>query len=232
MARYHDENETAQQNGAQFEEAQYDEAQYEEEDQYEEEEQYAEDPHNPEEEDFEGVNLRKLLNFLTQEIERAPIKRDRCLLNRQMCMDVIADIRVCLPKAVRAAMRVWDDRENILNSAQATADMKIKRADARADKSIEEAELQARHTVEDAQNRADNILEEARNRARAMIEQSEIMRRAHEEADKICNDARVEANEARMEAKHYTEELLRSLERDVAATLEAVHLSQKNIAGQ
>ena len=103
-------------------------------------------------------------------------------------MDVVADIRACLPKAVRAAQRVWDDRENILGSAQAAADQKIKRADARADKAIEDAELQARRTVEEAQNRADNILEEARNRARAMIEQSEIMRRAHEEADKICND--------------------------------------------
>lgn len=233
MARYHEENETAQQGGAPFNGEQFEEAQYSEAEPLEQEAQFEEaDQYNPEVTDFEGTNLRKLLDFLIQEIERAPVKRDRCLLNRQMCMDVVADIRECLPKAVRAAFRVWDEREAILSSAQTTADLKIKRADARADKAIEDAELQARRTLDDAQTRADNLLEEARNRARAMVEQSEIMRRAHEEADKICDEARAEANECRMGAKRYTEELLRSLERDVAATLEAVHLSQKNFSGQ
>ena len=66
-------------------------------------------------------------------------------------------------------------------------------------------------------------------RARAMIEQSEIMRHAHEEADQLCNDARAEANEQRLQATRYAEELLREMERDVQATLDAVRRSIKNI---
>ncbi len=207
---FYDENEEMETDNGQ--EDQYEEPEYEDED--------------------EGTELDRLLDFLTKALTQAPTMplSSKRMVNVEMCLSIVDDIRNCLPDAVRYSMQIVDNRDRILRDAQAEADAKVQAADARANSSIEEATRRAQGMVNSAEDRANQIIEEAQMRARAMIEQSEIMRHAHEEAAQLCNDARAEANEQRLQATRYTEELLRELERDVQATLDAVRRSIKNVA--
>ena len=222
---YYDESEELEQENG--------EEQFEEEEQYDE--QYDEEPYEGEEyeDEEEGAELDRLLDFLSRALTQAPTVplSNKRMVNVEMCLDILEDIRNCLPDAVRYSQQIVDNRDRILRDAQAEANAKVQSADARANSAIEEATRRAQSTVNSAEDRAKQIIEEAQMRARAMIEQSEIMRHAHEEATQLCNDARAEANEQRLQATRYTEELLRGLERDVQATLDAVRRSIKNVAG-
>ena len=193
---------------------------------------------------FDGAELDSLLDFLVKALTQAPSVplSGKRMVNVDMCLDIIEDIRNCLPDAVRYSQQIVDNRDRLIreaqieskrtiNNAQAEANAKVQAADARANSAIEDATRRAQSMVNDAENRANQIIEEAHMRARAMIEQSEIMRHAHDEAAQLCNDARAEANEQRLQASRYAEELLRELERDIQSTLDAVHRSIKNVSG-
>ena len=225
---YSDPEEMEQETEEQYEEDQFEEGEYPEDEQQYEEEQYAE-----EDVEEEGTELDRLLDFLTRALTQAPIVplSNKRMVNVEMCLNIVDDIRNCLPDAVRYSQQIVANRDRILRDAQNAANAKVQSADARANSAIEEATDRAQSMVNDAEDRAKKIIEEAQMRARAMIEQSEIMRHAHEEAERLCNDALAEANEQRRQAHNYTEQLLRGMERDVQATLDAVHRSIKNISG-
>ena len=213
---FFDENEDMQQ--------EEDQGQFE--DDYQEDEY--EDGHSSEETD-----LNQLLDFLTKSLTEArpiPLMNARAV-NVEMCLSIVENIRLCLPDAVRYGQQIIDNRDRILRDAESEARLKIQSANSRADSALEDATHRAQTTVNEAENHANEIVEEARRRARAMIDNSEIMQHAHEEATQLCNEARAQANEQKMEAVQYTEQLLRELERDVQATLDAVRRSIKNITG-
>ncbi len=181
----------------------------------------------------EGSELDQLLDFLAKALTEGsavPLTNKR-MVNVDMCLDILENIRACLPDAVRYSQQIVDNRDRILRDAQAEADAKVQAADARANSAIEEATRHSQDTVNKAEDRANQIVEEARERAMKMIEQDEITQRANEEATRIRNEARAEAGDQRLQAARYTEELLRELERDVQATLDAVRRSIKNITG-
>lgn len=179
-------------------------------------------------------DLETLLGFLTDTIQRGktiPLQAGKKLVNVQMCMDIISDIRDNLPEEVRWAYGIISDRDRLMNEAKAVAETRVKAADARADASIADAQKRAQDIVSEAEAHAAEIVEQAQKRARAMIDQSEITRLAHEEANQICEDARADANDQRLKATRYAESLLGELERDVQATLDAVRRSIDNISG-
>jgi vacuolar-type H+-ATPase subunit H len=181
------------------------------------------------------TQLESLLNYLVDEISSAkpiPFNNTRRSVNARMIMDVVDDIRACLPDEIRHAMDIMADRDQIIAEARSRANTRLQAADARADAIVASAQKQAEELERNAKKRADDMIASAEERARHMIDQSEIVRLAHEEADKMCEEARAEANEQRLSANRYAENILREMERDVQATLDAVRHSIENVSKQ
>ena len=189
-------------------------------DEPEQEEAYEDAP----EDQHQKTELEQLLDFLADELSAAkpiPFNNTRRSVNAKMIMDIVDDIRACLPDEVRHAMNIMADCDQIIADAKSRANTRLQAADARADA-----------IVASAKKRADDMIASAEERARHMIDQSEIVRLAHEEADKMCEEARAEANEQRLSANRYAENILREMERDVQATLDAVRRSIENVSKQ
>ena len=180
----------------------------------------------------EDTDLDRLLDFLVETLTSAksiPLNNNMRIVNLQMCMDIVEDIRNCLPDQIRMSSIIIDNRDRLLRDAKTSAESKIKAAESRANAAIGAANLQANEIVNKAEDRAADIVEKAETRARAMIDQSEITRLAHEEANQICEEARAKANEIRLEANNYAQAILETLEGDVT---EALNVVQKSMARQ
>ena len=200
-------------------------------DEPEQEEAYEDAP----EDQHQKTELEQLLDFLADELSAAkpiPFNNTRRSVNAKMIMDIVDDIRTCLPDEVRHAMNIMADCDQIIADAKSRANTRLQAADARADAIVASAQSQAEELERSAKKRADDMIASAEERARHMIDQSEIVRLAHEEADKMCEEARAEANEQRLSANRYAENILREMERDVQATLDAVRRSIENVSKQ
>lgn len=200
-------------------------------DEPEQEEAYEDAP----EDQHQKTELEQLLDFLADELSAAkpiPFNNTRRSVNAKMIMDIVDDIRACLPDEVRHAMNIMADCDQIIADAKSRANTRLQAADARADAIVASAQSQAEELERSAKKRADDMIASAEERARHMIDQSEIVRLAHEEADKMCEEARAEANEQRLSANRYAENILREMERDVQATLDAVRRSIENVSKQ
>lgn len=198
-------------------------------DEPEQEEAYEDVP----EDQHQKTELEQLLDFLADELSAAkpiPFNNTRRSVNAKMIMDIVDDIRACLPDEVRHAMNIMADCDQIIADAKSRANTRLQAADARADAIVASAQSQAEELERSAKKRADDMIAAAEERARHMIDQSEIVRLAHEEADKMCEEARAEANEQRLSANRYAENILREMERDVQATLDAVRHSIENVS--
>lgn len=185
------------------------------------------------EDQHQKTELEQLLDFLADELSAAkpiPFNNTRRSVNAKMIMDIVDDIRACLPDEVRHAMNIMADCDQIIADAKSRANTRLQAADARADAIVASAQSQAEELERNAKKRADDMIATAEERARHMIDQSEIVRLAHEEADKMCEEARAEANEQRLSANRYAENILREMERDVQATLDAVRRSIDNVS--
>ena len=198
-------------------------------DEPEQEEAYEDAP----EDQHQKTELEQLLDFLADELSAAkpiPFNNTRRSVNAKMIMDIVDDIRACLPDEVRHAMNIMADCDQIIADAKSRANTRLQAADARADAIVASAQSQAEELERSAKKRADDMIASAEERARHMIDQSEIVRLAHEEADKMCEEARAKANEQRLSANRYAENILREMERDVQATLDAVRRSIDNVS--
>ena len=200
-------------------------------DEPEQEEAYEDAP----EDQHQKTELEQLLDFLADELSAAkpiPFNNTRRSVNAKMIMDIVDDIRACLPDEVRHAMNIMADCDQIIADAKSRANTRLQAADARADAIVASAQSQAEELERSAKKRADDMIASAEERARHMIDQSEIVRLAHEEADKMCEEARAEANEQRLSANRYAENILREMERDVQASLDAVRRSIDYVSKQ
>ena len=180
----------------------------------------------------EDTELDSLLDFLVETVTSAksiPLNNNMRIVSLQMILDIVEDIRNCLPDEIRYSSEILKKRDRILRDAQTAADSKNQAAEARANAAIDDANRRAQEIVNNAEDHAADIIEQAETRARAMIDQSEITRLAHEEANQICEEARAEANDTRLEANRYAETLLQALESDVESTLHAVRESLNGI---
>lgn len=179
----------------------------------------------------EGGDLDTLLDFLTRALSQAPTVplTNKRLVNAEMCLDAVDDIRRNLPEAVQLSMQVLDQKERIIYDAEKLADSKVAAADARAKSSIEDASARAQRLVADAEDRARKMIADAESRAAAMVETSEITRRAKEEAARISEEARADANEQKVAAAHYADDILHELELTLQDNVDAVHKSRQNL---
>jgi len=183
-------------------------------------------------EDDDQTNLMNLLAYLEDELTRArpvPMTNKR-MLNAEMCIDIINDIRSNLPKAVQYAEQILNDRERIARSAEQTAANKIASAEVRASAVWEDANERANRIMDDAQNHAENIIKDAEIRARALVDQNSIKLKAQEEADEIIRQARIEAQERRNQAANYCDNLLHDAEETLQAAFDDIRRNRQALA--
>ena len=122
------------------------------------------------------------------------------LVDRAKAMELVDQLRLTVPKEIRAAEEVLSQRDHIINLAQ---------TDARRTKSQAEDDYRERvdkhEILAQAEQRAANLLRDAEERARRMIEQAE---------------QQSEAN--RSEADAYALRSLRTLEQELSSISSAV----------
>ncbi len=116
------------------------------------------------------------------------------LVDRTKAMELVDQLRLAVPKEVRAAEEVLAQKDHILNMAQ---------TDARRTKSMAEDDYRERlnkhELVSQAEQRAMTILRDAEERARRMVEQAEA-----------------QAHNCKSEADAYALRSLRTLEQEVS----------------
>ncbi len=116
------------------------------------------------------------------------------LVDRTKAMELLDQLRLAVPKEVRAAEEVLSQKDHILNLAQ---------TEARRTKSSAEEEYRERlnkhELVLQAEQRAMNMLRDAEERARRMVDQAET-----------------QAQACRTDADAYALRSLRTLEREVS----------------
>ena len=122
------------------------------------------------------------------------------LVDRAKALELVDQLRLTVPKEIRAAEEVLSQRDHIINLAQTDARRTKSQAEDDYRERVDKHEIQAQ-----AEQRAANLLRDAEDRARRMIEQAE---------------QQSEAN--RSEADAYALRSLRTLEQELSNITSAV----------
>ena len=194
-------------------------------------EQDIQSPPSEMETDDDHEYLMKLLDYLEGAMEGGsvvPLTGKR-LVDANMCIDIIKDIRGNLPLAVLYAQQVMQDRDRILSDAQRTAKNKLASADSRANAAIEEADTHARQILNEAEDRANQIIKTAEIHARGLVDQHAIKISAQNEARDIVNEARADANDKRQAAGDYCDDLHHDTEKALQTALDIVRSHRQQL---
>ena len=114
----------------------------------------------------------------------------RTLVDEQECLDIIDQLRVSLPRELKEARRILEERDQILAQAEEETERAIRAAEARASRLVEE------HAVVRAANaRAVSIEERAEEEAQEIRLEAEryaqqLLQRVQERLDQALNGVR------------------------------------------
>ena len=149
-------------------------------------------------------------NFLIQiedilEGSKAVPFSGKVAVEKELIYDLIDEIRMHMPDALKEAQKINDNRE----------------------KYIKDAEKRSHNIVESAKNEASDILKDADSKATRMLSDHEIYKRATEEAEALLEEANADARNVRLNAMDYADELLEKTEQAVRVTSDnmARHMS-------
>ena len=115
---------------------------------------------------MEDKNVQKLLDMLfgmIDEAKGATFSSEKCVINRDEALDLLDEIRANLPGELRQAQQIVNDRSQIVETANAQAQVIVKKAEERARILVSEAEI-----VKAAQQRAGEIVSAAQTEARTV----------------------------------------------------------------
>ena len=152
-------------------------------------------------------------NFLIQiedilEESKAVPFSGKVAVDKDTIYDIIDEIRLHMPDALKEAQKVNDNRE----------------------KYIKDAEKRSQSIIDSARNEEEEILKDAEAKANRMLSDHEIYRRASEEAEAIMEEAKQDARNVRLNAMDYADEILAKTEQAVRVTADNVarHMSTTN----
>ena len=115
---------------------------------------------------MEEKDVQRLLDMLygmIDEAKSAAFSSDKCIINRDEALDLLDEIRANLPGELRQAQQIVNDRAQIVETANAQAQVIVKKAEERARILTSEAEI-----VKAAQQRAAEITTAAQNEVRTL----------------------------------------------------------------
>lgn len=154
--------------------------------------------------------------------KRLPLT-NQYVVNRDVMMAAIQDLRDKLPRAVEQAVALLAKEEEIreranndYNNTMAEAESKARamglESKQRADKILTDAQNQADQMYDDAQRQTQAMIEDAHRKADELVADSAILREADKEATQLRNETRAENQRDRLAALNHCEELLRRAE--------------------
>lgn len=108
------------------------------------------------------MELFERLEDMADEATKVPFT-DNVMINREELMDLLMDIRLKFPNALKQAEWVVENRNKILNDAKKEADSKLEESERFATKLIDENEITRK-----AYEQAEKILDNARQTEREM----------------------------------------------------------------
>ena len=114
----------------------------------------------------------------------------RTLVDEQECLDIIDQLRVSLPRELKEARRVLEERDQLLAQAQEETERVIRAAEARANRLVEEHAL-----VRAANARAITIEERAEQESQEIRQEAEryarqLLQRVQERLDQALSGVR------------------------------------------
>lgn len=136
---------------------------------------------------------------------RVPFKNNLSMVNVGELLNMTSELRSVLPDAVKEAIEVVRDKQQIEFTAQQRAQEKINQVNAEVKEKSENADALAKKTVEDAMLRAKEIEQQARATAEKILikanaeaqmrtEENEIVRRAHARAKEIYDQVQMDVD--------------------------------------
>lgn len=133
-------------------------------------------------------SLDELVQIL-EEAHGVPLSAN-CMVPRQRVLELLDELRDAFPTELDDAQDVLDQRDEILNDAEARANNTISSADDEARRIVDEADARANHTIEDAEARAAGTVAAAEDDARhirdnAQREYDTVVDRAAAESDRL-----------------------------------------------
>ena len=105
--------------------------------------------------------LIDLLYGIVEDAWSMPLGKDKCLIERERVLDILDELRVNLPGAVKAARGIVEKRNELLEESRRDADAMKERAKEEAQKLVETNEI-----VREARDRAADILDDTEKRTR------------------------------------------------------------------
>ena len=135
-------------------------------------------------------SLDELVQIL-EEAHGVPLSAN-CMVPRQRVLELLDELRDAFPAELDDAQDVLDQRDEIINDAEARANNTISTADEEAHRIVDEAEARANHTVEDANAHAAGTVAAAEDDARRLREDAQheydsIVDRASAESDRLIH---------------------------------------------
>ncbi len=123
------------------------------------------------------MTILDLLDALEDELESGNTMpfTGKVLIDRDVCLDIIRDIRLNLPDEIKQSEWIKSEKQRILMDAQREAELMLKEAEQHMKSLIEENEItqqayqQSREIIENAQNTAKEIRLGARDYADALL---------------------------------------------------------------
>ncbi len=107
-----------------------------------------------------------------------------CMVPRDHVLDLLDDLRESLPEDVQAAGSIVEQRTEILQAAQAEAELLTRRTRAEADQLLAQAGRQREEVLGVARRQRDDIL------ARAQEDAEELIAQAEREAERLVEEGR------------------------------------------
>ena len=121
------------------------------------------------------ANADMLLDELDNQIalgRRMPLS-NLVMVDRDRCLQLVAEIRAKLPGDITAAKSVIENQKNIINEARAMAEQTRNEANSRAARAVNEANAQAQGTVANANKQAQDMLQKANAQTQAMLAEAQ-----------------------------------------------------------
>ena len=150
--------------------------------------------------------LSETVDELSTEIENArnvPMSGS-CMVPRDHVLDLLDDLRESLPEDVQSAGAIVEQRTEILQAAQAEAELLTRRTRHEADQLLASANRQREELVAQAQDDADELIAQAEREAERIVEEG----RRHHEA--LIAEGRAEHERLVLETEVYATALAQS----------------------
>lgn len=137
------------------------------------------------------------------------LSKTNIIVNKEEIEELLRELRMKTPEEIKRYQKVLANRDAILADAQAKADAIIKEANIHTSELINEHEIMQQ----------------------AYIQANEIMAAAEAEAQRKLDAATIEANNFRMQAMHYTDDMLGNLQNLIHKTMESHMAKYENMMG-